>query len=338
MAPRSGTARLSPCAALLLVLAAGCGKRGDPLPPLRRIPQPVTGLRVAQSGDRVVVTLAAPRTTTEGERLPVLDVELLRADGAGDFDKVARRLRLRAAPGETLTRQEELPAAGTTLRFAARAVARGRPSPATSVVSLVVQSPPPPPATLTAGLAGAKVTLQWSTSPVTAPASPAPSSPGVWLYRRAEDAPYRGPLTDAPIAGTSYEDAAVEVGQSWCYVARTVTAVDPVVESGDSPEACLTVEDVVPPPAPTGLAAVLRDGVVELSWSPSFEADLAHYRVYRGALGGESRERLAELGPADTTYRDATAVPGSVYAYVLTAVDRAGNESPASAPAEVRLP
>ena len=35
-------------ALLLLAAASGCGKRGDPLPPLARTPQPIKDLAIAQ--------------------------------------------------------------------------------------------------------------------------------------------------------------------------------------------------------------------------------------------------------------------------------------------------
>jgi hypothetical protein len=211
-------------------------------------------------------------------------------------------------------------------------------------------------------MAGAAVALQWPpVTPVAPPPSPAPSaspslppspgpstspSPGpslaaalsYWPYRKAKDGADARPLTQQPVAATTHEDAGVRVGETWCYVVRTVAATDPLVESRDSPEACLTIEDVVVPAAPVGVAAVARDGAVDLSWSPSFEPDLAHYRVYRGPLGGDARERLAELGPGETIYRDAAVTAGAGYVYRLTAVDRVGNESPPSQPAEVRLP
>jgi fibronectin type 3 domain-containing protein len=76
-----------------------------------------------------------------------------------------------------------------------------------------------------------------------------------------------------------------------------------------------------------------RAGALEFSWSPSAEADLAGYRVYRAPRGGRA-ELLAELPKSTTLHRDADVRQGVVHVYTVTAVDAAGNESPPSAGAQ----
>jgi len=141
----------------------------------------------------------------------------------------------------------------------------------------------------------------------------------------------------APTAG--YVDRTVTPGENVCYVVRTVVAREPqpLVESAPSDEACLSVRDISPPAAPTGIAALARGDGVEVSWSPSPEADLDRYRVYR-KVGDESPERLAELPATETSYLDRTLPAGSTARYSVTAIDKAGNESAASAAAEGRRP
>ena len=155
------------------------------------------------------------------------------------------------------------------------------------------------------------------------------------LYRRAGQGELSLLVPD-PLAGTSFEDTSAAQGQTWCYVARLVTGTEPLVESADSPEACLEVKDVFPPAPPTGLSALLQDADVEVSWSPSADADLKSYRLYRATGGGEP-QRVAEVPADKTSVRDAPAA-GAVHVYTLTAVDAHGNESAPSAPAEVRRP
>ena len=339
-------------------------------------PQAVTNLKLAQRGDRLEIAYVAPRATSGGARLGVLDIEILRADAPGDFQKMARRTRRRAAPGESLAETSPLPSPGTTVRVAARALDRGHVSALSSVATIVVQPPPPAPHDLAAELKGEAVAIRWmgtvpspSPSPSPAPSpvpsaspgtlsSPAPgASPGVspsptasprpspspsatpnppargfLLYRRSDPGgSYGGPIRSEPFTTNAFEDKAVSLGQRWCYVVGTVVSTEPVAESARSNEACVSVRDIVAPAAPSGVAAVGGPEGVEVSWSPSTEADLASYRLYR-EVPGRRRERVGEVAPPETSLRDATATPGTRYTYSVTAVDRAGNERPPSAP------
>lgn len=351
-----------------LALGAGCGKRGDPLPPLPRAPQAVAAFTVAQRGAALEVTMAAPQLTTGGQRLGVMEVELLRLVGPGDLEKAGERRRVRVAPGESVRESFPLPPAGSTVKLAARAVHRGQSSVLGKVLTLVVQPPPPPPPTLTAELRPTGVALTWTMPALPSPAPPSPPAatpsppaspspaapkaaaspsssptpaptppppPRVRLYRRPEGGDMALLVPD-PLAGTSFEDTAVAEGQRWCYVARLTVATDPLVESANSPEACVEVKDVFAPAVPTGLAVLLQDNEVEVSWSPSPDADLKSYRLYR-ASGGGSPQRVAEVPAGQTSVRDGPAA-GEVHVYTLTAVDDDGNESAPSAPARVRRP
>ena len=69
---------------------------------------------------------------------------------------------------------------------------------------------------------------------------------------------------------------------------------------------------------------------MELSWSISPETDLAGYAVYRSEQAGVPGTHLnVEVLPTPA-FRDMNALPGRRYLYSVTAVDRSGNESPAS--------
>jgi fibronectin type III domain protein len=347
-------------------------------------PQGVASLKLAQRGTELEISYVAPRSTTGGARLGVVEIEILRADVPGDFQKTARRTRHRAAPGESLAETSPLPAPGTTVRVAARALDRGHVSALSSVATLVVQPPPPAPHDLEAELKGESVALRWmgivpspppaSPSPSPSPAaspraspspsptptptpsptasvtpSPAPSglasprpspSPtpkpparGFLIYRRSDPGgAYGAPIRSEPFTTNAFEDKTVSLGQRWCYVVGTVVSTEPVAESTRSNEACVSIVDIVAPAAPGGAAALGGPDGIEISWSPSTEPDLASYRVYREVPGGP-RERVGEVAPPETSFRDASAAPGTRYAYTVTAVDRAGNESPPSAAA-----
>jgi hypothetical protein len=354
-------------AALLLAALPACGKRGDPLPPLARAPQPVKDLAVAQRGPDLEIRYTAPRTTTGGIRLDLHSVEVLTARAAGDFAKTALIEARKVAPGETVTVTQPLPPPGTQLRVAARAVSGGDLSALTPIVTLVVHPPPAAPADLKARLTPEAVVLTWtgavpspppapapSPSPSAAPgrpvipgaasmpappaaAAPKPATPGFRVFRRDPVASYDAPMNPVPITTNAFEDRTAAPGPRWCYSVRAAATVEPVVESDASNEVCVDIKDVAPPAPPAGVTTLAGAAAVEVSWSPSAEPDLAGYRVYRAPEGG-APARLAELPPTQTTWRDASPGRGGLHLYTLTAFDRAGNESAPSKPAEGHLP
>jgi chitodextrinase len=91
--------------------------------------------------------------------------------------------------------------------------------------------------------------------------------------------------------------------------------------------------DVQRPSAPSGLTAQAATSTrVDLSWTAATDdAGVTGYRIYRnGSL-------LSTVG-AVTSYADTTVAPGTSYAYRVTALDQAGNESAPSNTATVTTP
>ena len=140
-------------------------------------------------------------------------------------------------------------------------------------------------------------------------------------------------------------DRTAQIGHAYRYTAQRVRSVElggQRLEVRSLPSVTVTVEmkDVFPPEAPVGLVAVpgfagatndsTQKPTIDLSWEPNMEPRVAGYRVYRHDLGGEAASAWmqldSELVPM-AAYRDLTVVAGDMYAYRVTAVDAAGNES-----------
>lgn len=160
---------------------------------------------------------------------------------------------------------------------------------------------------------------------------------GFFVYRRVGTESYRLPLGPQPLADRRSTDAAAPEGGKACYVVRAVASADPLVESAPSNEACVDVRDIEPPAAPGGLAVLPRDKGLEVLWTPSVEADLLGYRVYRESAS-EPRRKLADVEAGRSSWLDTSASRGVDYRYTVTAVDRAGNESPEAPLVEASLP
>lgn len=196
------------------------------------------------------------------------------------------------------------------------------------------------------------VAVSWTAPPQTVTGSKPPIE-GYRVYRGIADAGDGGKspkskgtlqrIGDSPDA--RFVDTQFEFGTPYVYAVRTVSKSDgEEIESSDSNLADVTPRDTFPPSAPQGLVTTFvraqstdinkagNPAYIELSWAISPENDVAGYNLYRSEQAGSAGKKLnAELLPTPT-FRDMTSAPDHVYFYTVTAVDRAGNESAASAP------
>ena len=141
----------------------------------------------------------------------------------------------------------------------------------------------------------------------------------------------------ARVDAREWIDTATEYGTSYEYSVQTALKAGAVeAESEVSERASIVPRDVFPPAAPKDLAVIAATGAVELGWEPNIEADLAGYCVYRS----KERRRVRARSPAGIeapSYSDRNVEAGAKYVYAVTAVDRTGNQSPRSAPAEIEI-
>jgi predicted phage tail protein len=148
-----------------------------------------------------------------------------------------------------------------------------------------------------------------------------------------------------PSSTTEFHDTHFEFGKPYQYTVRSVAQFGAdFVESADSAPAIVTPRDIFPPAAPTSLeigivpATQQTSTHVELSWAISPEADLAGYSVYRSDAADTPGERVSTEILPSPTFRDISVLPGRRYYYRVSAVDRAGNESPKSSAVQADVP
>lgn len=209
------------------------------------------------------------------------------------------------------------------------------------------------------------IMLTW-TPPQETPAGPVPPIAAYHMYRTECETPATGaeatpvnaaaespqnPKLKSPFVkigeslSASFQDAQFEFGKCYAYSVRSVVEYPgEALESADSKLALATPRDVFPPSVPQGLLVVLipaQSGVpahLELSWAINPETDVAGYNVYRSEQVGVLGAPLTAEPLLTPAFRDMNVLPGRHYFYSVTAVDRAGNESPASAVAPGSVP
>lgn len=149
----------------------------------------------------------------------------------------------------------------------------------------------------------------------------------------------------AEAASPPYTDTQTELGKTYIYSVRSVAQYPGVqLESVDSNFATITPKDVFPPPAPQDLVAAFVPAAggtaayLDLSWSISTATDIAGYNIYKSEDPSRPGTRANSELLLTPAFRDMNALPGRTYFYTVTAVDRSGNESPASPPASATIP
>jgi len=144
------------------------------------------------------------------------------------------------------------------------------------------------------------------------------------------------------VSAPPYRDTQIQFGKMYAYSVRSVAQYDQIrVDSADSNLATVTRLDNFLPTPPEGLVVALipaqdqSPAYLDLSWSISPDNDIAGYNIYRTEDGPEGiRAPRTKLNPAlllTPAFRDMNVAPGRHYLYTVTAVNRAGNESPESA-------
>jgi hypothetical protein len=338
---------------LLPILAAACGRRGSPLPPLRPGPGAIGDLTARRIDDRVELRFTVPGANADGSTpAAITHVEVFRLVVPADVTPTpaemldARHLRGRIAidrpraaragepvgpvPGEMTTYVDAVAGEprGGALAYAVVGVAarsrRGQPS----TVVVPFADVPPAPEALALTFDERQLTLTWQAA-------------GAARFRvydadpdgrvRHGDAPVR-----PPVETPSFSEPVV-FDRTRCLSVRALMAAGPVtVEGPAAPPVCATPVDRFPPPAPGGLLAFSSDGTVSLTWDRVDAPDLAGYVVLRAQGSGDTLLPLSDV-QADLQYTDRQVTRGAVYWYAVRAVDRIGNASAPSARQQVTV-
>lgn len=345
-------------ASLLAAGSAGCGRKLDPLPPLRVVPARVEPLALSQEGSDVVLRFPRPTRTADGSPLtrltrvavwrellssaPDRPLPLAPEDGATRerelkaffqrarvvFDLAPEDLDPLGVGADLVVRDSLYPLAKegrlgrVALRYAVTATRDAAlvsvPSPLVAIFPLV---PPEEPAGLFAAVEETRVCLDWSAPRFLLDGRAATNVLAYAIYRRAaDDLSYGEPL--AVVKETVCVDETVRPGERYVYTLRaTATKASPWVMGPPADEVPVDTRDVFPPPSPEGLLVLREPGGNRLVWSPVLVSDFASYRVWR--LDKDRWTAVAD-GRKESAFFDAGAPAGARYA--VSAVDGSGNE------------
>ncbi|MFZ1084682.1 MAG: fibronectin type III domain-containing protein [Terracidiphilus sp.] len=347
-------------AAVLATALTGCGTPGAPQPPSLNLAEPVGDLVATRAGSQVTLSWTMPKRSTDKLLLKGnVAVRVCRQEGAGICTATGPDLAF--TPGADAAFTDTLPSTLTVgpprpLSYFVELRNRNGRSAGLSNAAVILAGEAPAPVTgLIAEAHKAGVVLRWT--PVGESAAvrlrrnlltpPPAAKPQQGLLAPAPEPVEQSLLVEADKRQTI--DKTIRLGQTYEYRAQRVARValgGKTLELAGELSAPVRVEaqDIFPPEAPTGLAAVATTGdspvqnAIDLSWQPVPDANLAGYIVYRHESDAPW-QRLSTaaplLGPA---FHDAQVQPGHTYHYTVSALGQNGHESPRSAETEETVP
>ena len=316
-----------------LVVLAACGKRGDPHPPVPVIPRATSDLVVAQQADKVVLSWSYPSLTTAGRNLTAIrrvvvyrhvadPVAPTAALTSAQFARVATRLQSiegaelpAATEGAKLTFTDQ-PPMGRRVTYAVVTEGMDARSDLSNLEAITPLDVAQAPSGLKAIVTPQAVVLEWPAPQKSTSGSSTPVLAGYNVYRGETL------LTPKPITETRYSDTPA-YGEHEYRVTAVGSAGPPLIESLPSPVATANFRDLIPPPVPQNVSALVETKIVRLLWDAVDAPDLAGYNVYRY----EPPYKLKMMTLKTTFFGDESVQPGVHYTYAVTAIDANGNES-----------
>jgi fibronectin type 3 domain-containing protein len=354
----------------------GCGAPGEPVPPAPPVAVAISDLTAHQAGDGVQLTFTMPGRSITGDRLlSTPAVEVLRGAAKPDGSPDLKSLRVvDTIPGalaekyfvgdklqftDPLTPEETKAQWGKLVIYAVRTrLSQKRTSANSNIISSHIFPVPGRVVSVEARVTEPAIELSWAAVNHTSAGDPLTLAAHYNIYR-AELGSDLMDLANHDVSQLnlngklqllasqpkeSYSDKSFEFGKTYAYIVRSVLDRDGVpLESADSSPAIVTPRDVFPPAVPQAISAAVLPGetdnapVVDLSWSINVEPDFAGYRVYRSEQPDTKGQLLTQELLPTPAYRDTSVQVAHRYWYVVTAVDRAGNETAPSPPALVEI-
>lgn len=329
----------------LVLFCLCCGKKGNILPPLVRFPQTAENVRVTQKVDQIILTWQNPKAYEDGSTLSVIEkIEIWVLE-----EKAAEEAETAEIPEEEFAQMAELLATITEdqiqesmiysydlsgkdylskkYTFGVRVKDKKRYSLFSVLVSLKPMVLPLPPIEVVAAVFPDRIEITWNPPLENRDQSSPPNVKGYNIYRSEGEAePQR--LNASLIKGEKYDDRNFVFGQTYKYFVRaSATDTSPYFESEDSEATEILTKDTFAPEPPKGLISVAGQAVLSISWDTNMEEDLEGYRVWRREEGATEFRLLTPDPIKESAYNDRAVEKGKMYAYAVTALDKAGNES-----------
>ncbi len=317
------------------------------------IPKPVGDLQAVRKGDSVTLTWSAPADTTDGEliRKPgkmQLSRTISGSAAAADRQTVADvplppALKEQQSPAPSAKDSlasilEQTSAVGDFAVYTVLAqTASGKSAGPSNQVAVPLVPTPRAPQRVQATAVPLGISISWDQAWPPQNRSRLNTQYAYRIMRRLEGSNTGTRVAQVMIGNEAvlFVDNGIEWEKRYEYWITPVTlwqqgdAKKGEIEGDDSPVVPVFADDVFPPAAPAALQAVFSETeqpVIDLTWTPNTEPDLAGYNVYRHVAEEQPVKINSDLVKT-SAFQDKRVQRGTKYFYSISAVDLRGNES-----------
>ena len=340
---------------LASLLLGACGKKANPVVPVKYVPKAVEGLSYAINGPSLIISWSVPKMNTDESPLVDLKGFTLRQGEfpAKDYcptcpdvfqkslwiDLKGPELPDLQVDSDRVKITSNLLEPGTVYLYQVTAVSKkGISSEPTSTLKVTWDTPLSPPRLTDLKLKNEGVEVLWDAPQTLIDGRPAEGLAGFLVYRQVAPGPWEK-LTPQPLKDRLFVDTRVKEGTSYRYQLKAVReAHGALLESSVSEEKSIEFLRVVPPPAVQELVAVSRPQAVQLRWQGLDSHLVQGYHLYRRTAREKTAQRITRQVVPDTIFEDAQVQPGVPYFYSISAVGSAPHavEGPRSQEVEIQ--
>jgi hypothetical protein len=340
---------------LAVWLAGACGKKANPVAPVKVVPKGVEGLSYAIKGQSLIISWSIPKVNTDES--PLVDLKGftlregefpgkdycptcpdtfqksvwidLKGPESPDIQVDSDRVEFTAQRLET----------GTVHLYQVAAVnKKGISSDPSSTLKVAWDTPLSPPRLTDLILKNEGVEVLWDAPQTLIDGRPAEGLAGYLVYRQVAPGSWEK-LTLQPLKDRRFVDTRVKEGASYRYQLKAVREVQgALLESPVSEEKSIEFLRVVPPPAVQELVAVSTPKAVQLRWQGLDSHLVQGYHLYRRTAREKAPQRITRQIVSDTIFEDPQVQPGVPYFYSVSAVgsDPHAVEGPRSKEVEIQ--
>ncbi len=341
---------------LAVLVLGSCGKKANPVVPVKYVPKGIEGLSYAIQGQSLIVSWSVPKLNTDESPLVDLKGFTLRRGEfpAKDYcltcpDVFQKSLwidlkgpespGIQVASDRVEITYQGLEPGRVYLYQVAAVNTQGVSSEPSSTLKVVWETPLSPPRLTDLKLKNEGVEVLWDAPQTLVDGRPAEGVAGYLVYRQSAPGPWEK-LTPQPVKDRIFVDTRVKEGATYRYQLKAVReAQGAFLESPVSEEKSIEFLRVTPPPAVQELVAVSRPKGVQLRWQGLDSQLVQGYYLYRRTAQEKTPRRITPQVVSDTIFEDAQVQPGVPYFYSISAVGAAPHavEGPRSQEVEIQF-